>query len=267
MKSKNNAEKPNRGEKPMKNPSKAQSSGSQPMDNSNAEMADSSWKSLYRVGATVALIMVVVFFPIQIIAFSMAPIPTTVIDWFTLLQNNRLLGILDLDLLYVADQALLIPLFLALYYALRRANKAYMAVATILGIVGATVYFATNNAFSMLYLSDQYAAAATDAQRSLFLAAGETSIAISQGTGWYVFNVLASVALLIVSVVMLRSSIFSKATAYVGILGSIFGLAFFVPTAGIAFLFISAFALQIWFVLIARKLYQLGKVISEDEND
>ena len=231
----------------------------------DAETADSAWKGLYKVGAAAALIMVVAFFPIQIIAFSMAPIPTTAIDWFTLLQNNRLLGLLDLDLLYVADQALLIPIFLALYVALRRANKAYMTLATILGIVAATVYFATNNAFSMLYLSDQYAAATTDAQRSLFLAAGEAILAVSQGTGWYLFNILGAVAPLIVSAVMLRSNIFSKITAYLGILGNALGLAFFVPAVGIFFLLISAFVLQIWLILIARRLYQLSKGVSKDE--
>ena len=231
----------------------------------DTETADSSWKSLYRVGATAAVIMVVVLFPIQIIAFSMAPLPTTTIGWFTVLQNNRLLGLLDLDILYVADQALLIPIFLALYVALRRANKAYMTLATILGIVAATVYFATNNAFSMLYLSDQYAAATTDAQRSLFLAAGEAILAVSQGTGWYLFNILGAVAPLIVSAVMLRSNIFSKITAYLGILGNALGLAFFVPAVGIFFLLISAFVLQIWLILIARRLYQLSKGVSKDE--
>lgn len=230
----------------------------------DVESAGSVWKSLYRVAAVAALIMVLVFFPIQIIAFSMAPIPTTAIDWFMLLQNNRLLGLLDLDLLYVADQALLIPIFLALYVALRRANQSYMAVATISGVAGATVYFATNNAFSMLYLSDQYAAATTDAQRSIFLAAGETAIAVSLGTGWYVFNILSTVALLIVSIIMLQSNIFSKVTAYVGIVASVFGLAFFVPELGIYFLLISAFALQIWFLLIARRLYQLGQAFPKE---
>jgi len=231
----------------------------------DAETAGSVWKSLYKGAAAAALIMVVVFFPIQIIAFSMAPIPTTATDWFTLLQNNRLLGLLDLDLLYVADQALLIPIFLALYVALRQANKAYMVVATVFGVVSATVYFATNSAFSMLYLSDQYAAATTDAQRSLFLTAGETVIAVSLGTGWYVFNVLGAVALLIVSIVMLRSNVFSKVTAYVGLVGSVFGFAFFVPEFGVYFLLISAFALQIWFLLIARRLYQLGKGASKEK--
>src|SRR3972149_11259115 len=104
----------------MKILSKAQSSGSpQSMSESNAETADPAWSSLYKFSAAVALIMVVGFFPIQILAFSMAPIPTNAIDWFTLLQNNRLLGLLDLDLLYVADQVLLIPIFIALYVAPR----------------------------------------------------------------------------------------------------------------------------------------------------
>ncbi len=223
----------------------------------DAGTADSSWKSLYRVGGAAALTIVVLFF-IQIIAFAMGPIPSTTIDWFTLLQNNRLLGLLDLDLVYVADQVLLLLIFLALYVALRRANQSYMAVATILGFVAIAVYFATNAAFSMLYLSDQYAAATTDAQRSLFLAAGQATLAVSQGTGWYVFNVLGSVAPLIVSVVMLRSNIFSKVTAYAGILGSAVGLAFFVPAIGVYLLLISAVLFLIWFILIARRLLQLS---------
>jgi hypothetical protein len=132
-----------------------------------------------------------------------------------------------------------------------------MAIATILGFIAIAVYFATNQAFSMLYLSSQYASATTDAQRSLFLAAGQATLAVSQGSGWYVFSVLGSVAPLIVSVVMLRSNIFSKATAYTGILGSVIGLAFFVPTIGVYLLLISAVILLVWFILIARRLLQL----------
>ncbi|MFB3888482.1 MAG: hypothetical protein ACE14S_03260 [Candidatus Bathyarchaeia archaeon] len=244
----------------MKTMSKAQSLGStQRMGEMYSQIANSPWRSLYKISTAFALTMVVIIFPIQIIAFSMAPLPTTAAGWFTLLQNNSLLGLLDLDVLIVVDQALLIPITIALYIALRRVNKPYMALATISGIVGAVIYSATNNAFSMLYLSNQHAAATTDAQRAVFLAAGETAIATSLGTGWYVYNILGSLALLIPAVVMLRSNIFSKATAYTGIVAGTTGLAFFVPTAGIAFLFVSAFALQVWFVLIARKLYHLGK--------
>lgn len=226
--------------------------------NQVTDASDSAWKSLYRVGAVASLIIVALF-PIQIIAFAMGPLPTTTIGWFTLLQNNKLLGLLDFDLLYLADQALLIPIFLALYVALRRANKTYMTLATTLALIGIAVYFATNPAFSMLYLSDQYAAATTAAQSSIFLAAGQAILAVSQGTDWYMFNVLNSVAPLVISVVMLRSNIFSKATAYVGILANVLGLAFFVPTIGVYLLLISAVVLQIWFILIARRLYQLWR--------
>ncbi len=43
-----------------------------------------------------------------------------------------------------------------------------MAIAAALAFVGIADYIATNAAFNMLYLSDQYAVATTDAQRSLF---------------------------------------------------------------------------------------------------
>jgi hypothetical protein len=63
---------------------------------------------------------------------------------------------------------------------------------------------------------------------------------------------------------MLRSSIFSKVTAYAGILASVIGLAFFVPAIGIFLLLISAVVFQIWFILIARRLYQLGQSASKE---
>jgi hypothetical protein len=73
----------------------------------------------------------------------------------------------------------------------------------------------------MLSLSNQYAAATTDAQRTTLLAAGQAVLANTSqrivggfNVGWF----LVSVAGLIVSSVMLQSSSFSRTTAYVGIL-------------------------------------------------
>ena len=223
-----------------------------------SETADSAWKSLYRVGGTAALIIVVLY-AIQIIVFvAWGPPPSTVIGWFTLYQNNRLLGLLDLDLLSLADYALMGLMFLALYAALRRASESFMAIATTLAFEGIAVYYASNTAFSMLSLSDQYAAATTDAQRSIFLAAGQTMPAIYQGTAFDVSYVLVSVAPLIMSAVMLRSDIFSKTTAYVGILANVLGLALFLPVIGLLLSLISVVGLAIWYILIARRLFQLG---------
>jgi hypothetical protein len=149
-------------------------------------------------------------------------------------------------------------MFLALYAALRRASESFMAIATTLAFVGIALYFASNTAFSMLSLSDQYEAATTDAQRSILLAAGQAMLAIYQGTAFYMSYVLVSIAPLIISVVMLRSNIFSKVTAYTGILANVLGLAYFLPAVGVLLSLISVVGLAIWYILIARRLFQLG---------
>jgi phosphoglycerol transferase MdoB-like AlkP superfamily enzyme len=228
--------------------------------------ADSSWKVLYRVAAAAAL-LTVLFIPIQITVFIAWPPPgydpaaSTVAGWFTLLHSHKLVGLLDLDLLLIVDQVLAVPIFLALYAALRRASAAIMALATVLGLVAIAVYFASNATFSMLALSDQYAAASTDAQKSLILAAGQAVFAMSTGTAFHVGYILGSVALVMTSIVMLRSGIFSKATAYVGILGSVIGLGLYVPKIGLFLSIASVPFLAVWNILIAKRLFALGRSV------
>ena len=104
----------------------------QRVDESHIETTDATWKPLFRVGAVAALI-IVVFIPIQSIIFVIWPPPSTVIGWFTLFQNNKLLGLLDMDLLLIVDQVLTGLILLALYIALRRASPSFMVIALTLG--------------------------------------------------------------------------------------------------------------------------------------
>jgi len=62
-------------------------SSSQMNQVTDAETADFAWKSLYRVGGTAALIMVVLIL-IQSFIFIAYPPPSTVIDYFTLFQKQ-----------------------------------------------------------------------------------------------------------------------------------------------------------------------------------
>ena len=245
-----------------------------PMDESHIGTADARWKGLYKVGETAALIAAA-FYVIEIIGvIAMGPPPLTVIGWFTLLQHNRLRGLFDLFLLDMVVTALLIPLFLALYAALRRAGPYLMALATILGFVGIALYFASNTAFSMLSLSDHYAAVTTDAQRSGLLAAGQaalTGLAATQGKGLQVSFALNAIAGLIISVVMLRSTIFGKVIAAVGIVGNVLELGL----PGVSVPFAVAFAivgiggvlLVIWYILIARRLFLLAQGVSKKRGE
>lgn len=237
-------------------------------DQYNAQTADATWRSLYRVGGTAALTIVAIAL-VQVTAFVVWPPPGfeanvgTVNGYFTLLQDNMLLGLLHLDVLLLVDYVLLILMFLALYIVLRQVNQSLMAIAMTLVFVGTATYFPSNIAFSMLSLSDQYAATTTDAQRTMLLASGQALLTSLQSSTFYVSYILMSAAGLIISSVMLRSNnnnniFFSKLTAYVGILASVLGLGLFVPTIGLLLSLISLIPTLMWYILIARSLFRLG---------
>jgi len=246
---------------------------------SNSETVDSSWNNLYRIGGVAALIAALLFrrnLGPEITLFTGQAPPSTVVGWFTILQNNSLLGLSLLNVFDIVNYALVGLMFLALYVVLRRTNKSYMAIATSLGFVGILVYFVSNTSFSMLSLSNQYASATTDTQRSMLLATGQAVLSIGsdlgavyQSTGIYLSLFLLAVASLIMSAVMLQSNIFGKVTAYAGILASAFDLAYITGLAivtatdvyllSVSLLSAAGLLLMIWHLLIGIKLYQLGR--------
>ena len=247
---------------------------------SDAVPSDSGWKSLYKIGGVAALIAGILFrrnLAAEIGLFSQRQAPEAVSDWFALLQSNRLLGLAYLNIFDIVNYVLVGLMFLGLYAALRRANRSYMAIATFLGFVGITVYFASTTAFSMLSLSDQYAVTTTEAQRSMLLAAGKALLVINRfsspgahpGTGGFISLLLIAVAGMVISVVMLRSAVFNRATACVGILASALDLAYciafaFVPAVDSELLavgFIPAAGLlwMIWHIMVGWRLLRLGK--------
>jgi hypothetical protein len=226
--------------------------------NKVTEAADSRWNWLYRLGGAAGLIMVAII-PLQVAIFIVSPPPSTVVGWFTLFQKSTLLGLLSFEVLFVVYGALSIPMSLALYVALRRTSESFTALYLALTVAGVAALFVARPAFDMLYLSHQYAAATNEAQRSVFLAAGEAMLAVFHGTAFHVSYVLGSLNGLIISGVMLKSSIFSKATAYVRILSSVLDFAIYVPTIGIFISIFSVVLLAIWNILVARRLFQLGQ--------
>jgi len=62
---------------------------------------------------------------------------------------------------------------LAPYPALKETHIAYASLAAVFAFAGITLVLATPSALSFVSLSDKFAAATTEAQRSQLLAAGE----------------------------------------------------------------------------------------------
>jgi Domain of unknown function (DUF4386) len=222
--------------------------------------ATSSSRRFYRI-AGAAAVAVVVIAVLQAPIFILYPQPTTVMGHFTQFQSNKFLGLLDLDLMLMLGEAVSVLVLLGLYVALRRVSPSAMTVAVGLGLAGIALYFAVNPTFSMLYLSDQYAAATTDAQRAAFLAAGEALWANYNGTAFGLFFILTGAADLVIAAVMLRSGVFSRTTAYVGFVLGAMLLVPPLPVLGTVPLVLSYVVIVpsvIWEVLLARRFFQLA---------
>lgn len=223
----------------------------------DAENADASWKSLYKVGGAAALVHVLITVA-QFVVFMVAPPPETVIGWFGLFQDNALLGLLASEFLLVIYVIVSIPVTLALYMALRRASPSWTAIFLALSLVGVVALITARPGFEMLSLSNQHAAATTDEQRSLLLAAGEATLAVFEGTAFQVSYVLGSISGLIIAAVMLRSAVFGKVTAYLRLMSGVLDFGIFVPVIGLYISMFSVIFLLIFNILIARRLFQLG---------
>ena len=104
-------------------------------------------------------------------------IPRSAIGRFQQFHNNWLLGLYNHDLLNLIIQIVLLPAYLALYAALRKANRAWAGLALVIFVVGTTVFIVGNAALPMLDLSHKYAAAATEPERAMLAAAGEALLA------------------------------------------------------------------------------------------
>jgi hypothetical protein len=235
------------------------------MDESNAKIADSAWKNLYRAGGVAPLIALAFYLSqISILIFG-EPYPTTIDGWFSLLQRSKLLGLFYLNALDIFSIALLGTMFLALYIALKRANESYMAIAALFAFIGIPVFIAPRVVMlSVLPLSDKYAAATTEVQRSQILAAGQAMSALGQPTTQTIGFLFIAVAVLIISVVMLRSKVFNKATAYVGIVASVLTFVddlsvVIAPSIAGPLMGIGIVLWTLWWILIARRLLQLGQ--------
>jgi hypothetical protein len=234
------------------------------MITSHADATDSRWSWLYMIGGAAALFGVVVI-PVQLAVFIAWGQPDTALGWFALFQDNKIAGLLAFESLFVVNAVVGIATTLALYVALRQVNESFMAVALVLGLVEAVTLILARPALEMLYLGEGYAAAATEAQRDLFLAAGEAMLATFHGTAFHVSYNIFSVYFLLVALVMLRSNVFGRATAYAGIAAAVLNWGLYVPGIGLYLSALSVVPLAAWNVLVARRLFGLGRAVSKGE--
>ncbi len=223
---------------------------------------DPSWRGLYRVGGVSAAFYVVLII-IPLVLLNTTPLPP-LSGGAAMLQyiaSHKPVYIIEL----VSFVGLSLPamvVFLALYVALKHLNKSYAALGALVGIASEVIALAYNSSppslnTGLLYLSDQYAAATTAAQRAAFATAAEGLIAVSNAVN--AAGILTAMGILIFSLVMLKG-VFHKGVAYLGIATGAIGIISEAlrPIIGPGY-YIYGLLLPIWFVAVGWKLYRLAR--------
>ena len=225
-----------------------------------------SLSGLCRIGGIAALILAAYSLATIVQIVMLGGQPTSAAQAFDLLEHHRVIGLLRLDLPTIAVLPLYYFVFLGLFAALRRSDRSNALLAIALAFVGTTLTLATPTALSMIPLSDKFAAAASDTARNQLLAAGEALLAadIWHSTSAILGGVLLQCGALLISVVMLRGNVFSKTTAWLGIVMHGLDLAHIVgglllPAAGFVLLSIAGPLYPVWFILVGLRLLRLAR--------
>jgi hypothetical protein len=230
------------------------------------ETVDTSWKGLYKWGGVSAMLAGVILFIVMAAALGLGlPASATgesILNWFS---GQAALAYTFYGLSIVVD-VLLVPVVLALYLTLRGVNKnASLSAAGFLGLALALDLGVTLITWiALITLSQNYAAATSDVQRAAFVATADFAVGITSVSATVYGSIIYAIGPLIMSLVMLKG-VFSKATAYVGIVASIAALAYgatvFVPySSSLGILLAIAFVLfGVWLLLAGSRLYRLGK--------
>src|SRR5712691_6197366 len=172
-------------------------------------------KWLYRVGGISALVLGVAYIATIALYVPVGASPSGTEARLTYLVGKTTVWWAILALSVLTD-FLFVPVALALYFALKQINRSAMLVATAcVGLFVVLDLAVTWTSYaSLIMLSGKYAAATSDAQRAVVVAAASYPSVVLESSllGVYVILVPA-VGILMTGVVMLKG-VFSKTTAY-----------------------------------------------------
>jgi hypothetical protein len=228
--------------------------------------SNQSDRTIFLIGGVACMIFVAYSVATFLILYLLGSPPETIEQYFAMIAENKLKGLLRLDLLTVLIMPLYYLIFYGLFVALKKTNHGLSAISAIMTVIGVTLFIAMPSALSYMHLSDRFAAAVTEAEKNQLLAAGEAVWAsdIWHGTGSLVGGLLLQSGALLFSVVMLKSNVFSKLTAITGIV--MYGLdlihiifLLFIPVVGNLIMYVAGTLYLLWFPLVGIRFFKMAK--------
>jgi len=225
------------------------------------ENPDLRWKSLYNIAGIAAIVSILVILLgfVTYFIWPYSPGKDSAESILLLLHNDPLGGLISLDLFLFIGNLSSLALFLTLYISLRPVDEAIALLAMAVGVIGLVLLIPARPILELVHLSQAYMAAASEAEKAQIAGSAATLLALFDGIGWYMNTLLGGLSLLTSSILMLRSRLYSKAAAYVGIATNLVLVGFVIPPISLLMLFLCLPGYIIWYVLLAQRFFQLGR--------
>lgn len=235
--------------------------------------AHRDWRLLYMIGGVVAFVgLAGILFDIALTMMSGWGTDTVPVDaaaWLAQFAGNPLLGMRNLDLLNVTLSVVTLPMYVALFGALRRTSPGLAVCSLVTVALGTTLFVSANAALPMLDLSERYAATADPAARTALLAATEALLARGAhgSAGAFPGFFLSELGTLLVGLAMLRGGAFSRRIAWIGIVGTAILFAYTVAytfgsgeSALVMAVAVPGGLLMIaWYAMVGARLFGMGR--------
>lgn len=225
----------------------------------NRQPSEPAHAPLYRVAGVASLLYVALSLAALGLDLVTPPPVTGGVETLEFIAEHKASYIAE-QVLWIAPDILPVLTFLALYFALRHVDPGLALASTVVGGVPWAVLLAipvsSRGSLVLVTLSDWYTAAATPQLRDRYATAAEAIIAEGNTPG--IVGVLAAVGILLVSLVMLRSTL-PRTLAWLGIATGLVGVASEVLRyAAPMFYAVYGLLLWAWFVMVGIVLLRLA---------
>lgn len=220
--------------------------------------------TLFKIGAYTALLFLVYSLAtIIILVFLDGGYPSSAAECFNMIKSNKLLALLQLDILSVIIVPFYALLFYSIYEAIKKNYELISNIALFSILAGVIIFLSSINLASIFNLYNKYELTTDITTRQHLLAACEGMLAddMWRNTGNIARGILIESGALIFSLIMLDTKCFSKTTAWVGVVTHSFDLVsvifgMFFPVIKTVFVSVAGPLYLWWFILLGWHLYK-----------
>ena len=224
------------------------------------ETSTPTWRTLYFVTGIGSIVFVLLLITALVVDFIAPPPVHGGAETLEFIAANKLPYMLE-QVLWILPNVLAVLVFVALFIALSPVNKSLALIGALLGALSWAMFLAipvtSRGSLTLVYLSDQYMAAAVS-ERDRFAIAAEAIVAENNTPA--IVAVLSAAGILLISLVMTRGVVMPRALGWLGVATGALGmLSEALRYAAPFFYWGYGILLWVWFIAVGISFIRLAR--------